>query len=522
MPVGRSLIMHTRRLAVGAIAASVFLASSIAAQQPGTVELGGYGSYTRFGDEASAESRGGTGGRIGIFVTPRLSLEGEAGYTYTDFTGSTGGRIWYSPLSLRAVWHVPAGSRAALLLGAGVTRGHFYYADESYDAGPSALAGVRLSLTDWLALRVDGVADWMLDPRTLHLGARSGLSLLARAPQREAEAGASMSIDAAPTAGTVELGAFGLWSKLDTGLGGEDGIGAGGRLGVFVTPRILIEGELSSTTVDSAAGAGSFRYAPLALRALYHVPVSRAAFVLGAGGVRSDYYSLYDYGVSGLVGVRLPVTRGLGVRVDGIVDYLPDPKLTNLGVRAGVSWRVRLHEPPRARPAPAPPAPEPARPVVDSAAIRDSLDRLALERARADSIAAAEELRRVAEEARNTLRATISFGFDQAVLSAEARARLDAKLVILRANPRMRIRIVGHADDRGSDEYNLALGQRRAAAAKRYLVQRGIEERRFETVSRGEEEPVCRERTQSCWSRNRRDEFLILIGEDTIVVPEKK
>ena len=76
----------------------------------------------------------------------------------------------------------------------------------------------------------------------------------------------------------------------------------------------------------------------------------------------------------------------------------------------------------------------------------------------------------------------------------------------------MRIRIEGHADNRGSDEYNLALGQRRAASARQYLVDRGIASDRFELVSFGEERPACVQTpmTEECHQLNRRDEFRII------------
>ena len=79
----------------------------------------------------------------------------------------------------------------------------------------------------------------------------------------------------------------------------------------------------------------------------------------------------------------------------------------------------------------------------------------------------------------------------------------------------MRIRIEGNADERGSDEYNLALGQRRAASAKRYLVDHGIAADRFDLVSYGEERPVCTEHNEACWQQNRRDDFrIVTIGSD--------
>ena len=87
------------------------------------------------------------------------------------------------------------------------------------------------------------------------------------------------------------------------------------------------------------------------------------------------------------------------------------------------------------------------------------------------------------------------------------------------ANAGMRIRIAGHTDERGSDEYNLALGQRRAAAAKRYLIAQGIDEARIDVVSFGEERPMVEGSDESAWSQNRRDEFEIVVGGDAIRVP---
>jgi peptidoglycan-associated lipoprotein len=151
---------------------------------------------------------------------------------------------------------------------------------------------------------------------------------------------------------------------------------------------------------------------------------------------------------------------------------------------------------------------------------RDSI--AAAERARADSIARATEMRnRMMAEARNTLTAAIYFELDQSTLSEQSRSTLDSKLPLLNANPGMRIQVVGHADERGSDEYNLALGQRRAATAKRYLTDRGVASDRITVVSRGEEQPVCNTSDEGCWSQNRRDEFEIVAGGDAITVPNQ-
>jgi peptidoglycan-associated lipoprotein len=115
------------------------------------------------------------------------------------------------------------------------------------------------------------------------------------------------------------------------------------------------------------------------------------------------------------------------------------------------------------------------------------------------------------------LTATVYFDYDRSDITDDARARLDAKVPVLTQNTGVRIRIAGHTDNRGSDEYNLALGQRRAAAAKRYLTDRGIDGSRIEIVSFGEERPTCTDDVEGCWSKNRRDEFEITGGQITAV-----
>ncbi len=79
----------------------------------------------------------------------------------------------------------------------------------------------------------------------------------------------------------------------------------------------------------------------------------------------------------------------------------------------------------------------------------------------------------------------------------------------MRAHPNFRFLVEGHCDERGTNEYNLALGERRANAATGYLASLGIDGMRMRTVSYGEERPVCTESNESCWQRNRRARFVI-------------
>jgi len=103
----------------------------------------------------------------------------------------------------------------------------------------------------------------------------------------------------------------------------------------------------------------------------------------------------------------------------------------------------------------------------------------------------------------------IHFGYDQFSLKPQARAILDGIAAWMKENPSRLLLVEGHCDERGTNEYNLALGDRRANSAKTYLVQLGIDAARIYTISYGEERPVAMGNNESAWSKNRRDEFKI-------------
>lgn len=144
-------------------------------------------------------------------------------------------------------------------------------------------------------------------------------------------------------------------------------------------------------------------------------------------------------------------------------------------------------------------------------------------RRRADSLAAAEAAARnsagTAASMRATLTQMVHFDYDQSNVRPEDQAILDAKVPILRDNPAVTLQIAGHTDERGSDEYNLALGERRASAAKRYLTEHGVADSRLETISYGEERPIAQGHDESAWAQNRRDEFVITAGGQTLRRP---
>jgi peptidoglycan-associated lipoprotein len=103
----------------------------------------------------------------------------------------------------------------------------------------------------------------------------------------------------------------------------------------------------------------------------------------------------------------------------------------------------------------------------------------------------------------------IHFEFDRYDLSQDAKEILKLHATWLRSNPQGTLEIEGHGDDRGTNEYNVALGAKRAENVKRYLIDLGIIANRLATISYGEELPLCKEHNESCWGKNRRAHFVV-------------
>ncbi len=102
----------------------------------------------------------------------------------------------------------------------------------------------------------------------------------------------------------------------------------------------------------------------------------------------------------------------------------------------------------------------------------------------------------------------IYFDFNESFIRSDATAVMKANAEWLTANPTAMIKIEGNCDERGTEEYNQALGQRRASSAKKYLTDMGISANRISLISYGKEKPVCGEHTEECWQKNRRDDFV--------------
>ncbi len=144
---------------------------------------------------------------------------------------------------------------------------------------------------------------------------------------------------------------------------------------------------------------------------------------------------------------------------------------TGPGGSADASARVTLSAPP---PPPAPEAPKPSLEEIFAREVRDAY-----------------------------------FDYDRAEIRADAREALGKTADFLKNYPQVKVTIEGHCDERGSTEYNLALGDRRASAAKQYLVTLGVSGDRLGTVSFGKEKPFCNEHAEPCWQQNRRGHFVM-------------
>ena len=143
-----------------------------------------------------------------------------------------------------------------------------------------------------------------------------------------------------------------------------------------------------------------------------------------------------------------------------------------------------------ATPPPPPPAPAPAQPAVpteDEIFRNKTLDQLNAEKPLADAF----------------------FSYDSTDLTAEARGLLQKDVEWMKKWTTTKVMVEGHADSRGTNEYNLALGERRADAVRDYLVSLGVALDRITIVSKGEEQPFCSEETEACWQQNRRGHFII-------------
>ena len=174
-----------------------------------------------------------------------------------------------------------------------------------------------------------------------------------------------------------------------------------------------------------------------------------------------------------------------------------------------------------------PPPPSPTGPTqaeIDAAnqARQDSIDAANAERERDAERAAEQRRQQEMQRLRATLTERVHFEYDMADITAASERSLRAKVDILRNSPDIRLRLEGHADERGSNEYNQALGSARTQSVRDFLTGFGISANRFAMVSYGEERPRVNRSDEAAWTQNRRVEFQITAGQIRVSDPDDR
>jgi peptidoglycan-associated lipoprotein len=328
--------------------------------------------------------------------------------------------------------------------------------------------------------------------------------------------------------GTLEIGGFGSVAAFNNSLTLTHAYGGGGRIGVFLTPSLSAEFEDGEMRATRTLGLRDVNVGILSSR-LTAVPVKYGAFSLlvGAGaGIGTETNFLHSYGLNTLLGVKLALNDHAALRMDGIVDWLANnnwKSFQSLHVGLSLYRSPRIAVMTQTVTVQGPTVMGPQRPDSVSAEEQARLRRASREYTRLrDSLARPQPVSSPSSAAAlATMNETIRFATDKAELSVQAKAALDSKVQVFRANPSMRIIIVGNTDERASDSHNMVLGQRRSAAAKAYLVSQGVDAGRIEISSEGERNPAAAGASASAEAINRRDEFRLLIASDFLVPPAR-
>jgi outer membrane protein OmpA-like peptidoglycan-associated protein len=296
--------------------------------------------------------------------------------------------------------------------------------------------------------------------------------------------------------GTLELGGFASRSSYASGLNLNSSWGAGGRLGVFVFPRLSVEFEGGGGSAGRPLGLQDVNVGDLSAR-LTLVPLmfGRVSVLLGAGADHVDTYFLESYGVHGLLGAKLRMSDNVALRADFIKGWLANGGYTNSGLHLGLSIYMNpmsiedtvMIDRPVAAPVPM------ARVRVDTV-VRVRVD--TVQQRRVDTVTVVE----VAEQ----LVLRVQFQTDLTSLLPKSRPVLDTIAIAMLATPGARWEIQGHTDSIGTEAANKTLSQGRAQTVVDYLVSRGVSRSNLFAIGYGEDRPVFSNTTLAGQASNRR------------------
>jgi outer membrane protein OmpA-like peptidoglycan-associated protein len=322
--------------------------------------------------------------------------------------------------------------------------------------------------------------------------------------------------------GTMEFGGFASNTSWDNSLNMNSNWGGGARVGVFIFPRLSAEFEGGGGNASRPLGLANVNVGVLSGR-LTAVPFKfgSVSILLGAGADHTDTYFFESYGFHGLLGAKVRLSDYVALRVDGINSWMANGNGQQKSLHLGLSFYRNPGVNTVTRYVAGEPAPQ--RPDSVSAyetrrlraaaasyqALRDSLNRPKLAGPPSSAAALA------------TMQQVIHFQHDQSDLSDSARVILDDKVTVFRANPAMRIVISGFASQPGTAEYNMALGLRRAEAAKAYLVSRGVDPIRIEIATKGEGQLLVEGPGEVADAQNRRGQFRLLIADPYLAAPKQ-
>lgn len=341
-------------------------------------------------------------------------------------------------------------------------------------------------------------------------------------------AATSASSASAQQRGSLELGAFISFNSFDPAYQMDNAVGIGGRLGSFLTPRVSVEFEANNGRAQRPGALADRSYRFIDARILWApIQIGRASLLLGAGAQHADAnvnesWEDEAYGLHALLGGKFSINENAALRVD-YTRYF-NSGANHGSLKAGIS----LYRHPTGKqttvsqtvtPAPMPPmvhsdsvsAAETRRlraQEASYAALRDSLRSSPVAPFTASSVAALA-----------TMLEMINFEREKAELDDVSREILRDKVVIFNANPDMRIVITGYASSPGTDAYNMALGFRRATAAKDFLVSQGVAADCIEITTRGENNLLVEGADAVANAANRRGQFRLLVGDSYLVKP---
>lgn len=464
------------------------------AQKPGTIEIGGFGRYTKFDGALNFDSRVGIGGRLGVFVYNNLSVEGDASYTATASQGQD--FIRAIPIHARLVYNFPVGEHGAILLGGGYTRQLFREAYRETSSGAGGLLGVRLGLGDVISIRLDATGDYISKPESRsdvqqlagiekndhnwHWGGQAGLSFMlgGKRDGDKDKDGVKDSLDQCPNTplGTA-VDANGCPLPKDS-----DGDG--------VTDNLDRCPNTPAGTPVDATGCPKDSDGDGVIDANDKCPNTPAGTAVDANGCPKDsdgdgVLDANDKCPNTPAGTPVDATGcPKDSDGDGVTDLLDKCPNTPVGTKVDATGCPF---------------------DSDGDGVIDSNDKCPNTPAgtKVDAVGCPALFGTGA----SLVLEGVYFETGKAQLKPESQAVLDRVAESLKGNPEVKVEIGGHTDNTGSRATNVRLSGARAQAVKDYLVSKGVDAARMTTKGYGPDKPVADNKTVAGRAANRRVEL---------------